>query len=122
VPHEAIQSATKACHGLFPKRLLLEAACRLARHLGARQIIAVSNSTHIYRSWRYQKKKKDKLHADYDSFWQSMKGEPLADGYFRMPDEVARKPLEAVASKKRAEYRRRYLLLDDMAAGIASRF
>ncbi len=122
VPHEAIQSATKACHGLFPKRLLLEALCELAPHLDVQQILAVSNSAHIYRSWRYQKKKKDKLHADYDSFWQSMKGTPLAEGYFRLPDAVARKPLEEIASKKRAEYRRRYSLLDGMLEHIASRF
>ncbi|WP_435929700.1 VirK/YbjX family protein [Dryocola sp. BD613] len=122
VPHDAIQSATKACHGLFPKRLLLEAVCQLAQHLEVRQILAVSNSVHIYRSWRYQKKKKDKLHADYDSFWQSMKGELLAEGYFRLPDEVARKPLAEIASKKRAEYRRRYSLLDGMVGHIASQF
>ena len=122
VPHDAIQSATKACHGLFPKRLLLEAACQLAQHLNVQQILAVSNSAHIYRSWRYQKKKKERLHADYDSFWRSMKGELLADGYFRMPGEVARKLLDDVASKKRAEYRRRYSLLDGMAESIASQF
>ncbi len=29
VPHDLIQSATKACHGLFPKRLLVEAAMTL---------------------------------------------------------------------------------------------
>ena len=29
VPHELIQGATKACHGLFPKRLLVEAAMTL---------------------------------------------------------------------------------------------
>lgn len=122
VPHEAIQSATKACHGLFPKRLLLEAACQLAQHLEIEQILAVSNGAHIYRSWRYQKKKKGKLHADYDSFWQSMNGELLAGGYFRMPVEVARKPLEDVASKKRAEYRRRYALLDGITENIACQF
>ncbi len=122
VPHEAIQSATKACHGLFPKRLVLEAACQLAQHLEVEQILAVGNDAHIYRCWRYQKKKKDKLHADYDSFWQSMSGERLNEGYFRMPNKVARKPLEEIASKKRAEYRRRYALLDGMSENIASLF
>ncbi|VTP65983.1 Protein of uncharacterised function (DUF535) [Leclercia adecarboxylata] len=58
VPHEAIQSATKACHGLFPKRLLVEAAMTLGSALAVEQIVAVSNSTHIYRSWRYRKKKR----------------------------------------------------------------
>lgn len=122
VSHEAIQKATKACHGLFPKRLLLEASCLFAQRLDIEQVLAVSNSTHIYRSWRYQKKKKDQLHADYDTFWASMNGEKRKDGYFHMPGLVARKPLEDIASKKRAEYRRRYMLLDSMVEQINNQF
>ncbi|MDA3133013.1 DUF535 domain-containing protein [Atlantibacter subterranea] len=120
VPHERIQNATKACHGLFPKRLLLETICHLAPLLQASQIQAVGNDTHIYRNWRYAKKKKDKLHADYDSFWLSMGGEPGKDGYFTLPDVITRKPMEEIASKKRAEYRRRYELLDSLAAQVIS--
>ncbi|MBU4684199.1 DUF535 domain-containing protein [Cedecea davisae] len=122
VPHEAIQAATKACHGLFPKRMLLEVACELAKLLDAERLLAVSNSTHIYRSWRYEKKKKDSLHADYDSFWLSMSGELRPDGLFALPSKVERKPLEDIASKKRAEYRRRYELLDGMMSNINSHF
>ena len=118
IPHEYIQLATKACHGLFPKRLVLEATCLLARHLGVNTILAVSNNVHIYRSWRYANKKKDKIHADYDSFWESMSGELQPQGYFEMPLGVARKPIEEIASKKRAEYRRRYTLLDEMMEQI----
>lgn len=118
VPHENIQLATKACHGLFPKRLLLETACYIAPLLQAEKIQAVGNDTHIYRNWRYAKKKKDKLHADYDSFWLSMGGEPGNDGYFTLPAVITRKPMEEIASKKRAEYRRRYELLDSLAHQI----
>ncbi|ELY2786692.1 DUF535 domain-containing protein [Cronobacter sakazakii] len=122
VEHDQIQLATKACHGLFPKRLLLEAVCLLAQHFGVSQILAVSNETHIYRSWRYAKKKKDKLHADYDSFWESLGGEKDARGLYHMPLQITRKSLEEIASKKRAEYRRRYELLESMTAQIAARF
>ncbi|EOC1286799.1 DUF535 domain-containing protein [Cronobacter muytjensii] len=122
VEHDKIQLATKACHGLFPKRLLLEVVCLLARHFAVSQILAVSNDTHIYRSWRYAKKKKDKLHADYDSFWASLGGEKDAQGLYHMPLHIARKSLEEIASKKRAEYRRRYELLDSMTAQIAAWF
>ncbi|WP_313447803.1 VirK/YbjX family protein [Atlantibacter hermannii] len=118
IPHESIQTATKACHGLFPKRLLLEAACLLAPWVEAEQIQAVSNNTHIYRNWRYAKKKQALLHADYDSFWASMNGVPGERGYFTLPLTVARKPMEEIASKKRAEYRRRYDLLDSLAGQI----
>ncbi|EMD9272186.1 DUF535 domain-containing protein [Cronobacter malonaticus] len=122
VEHDQIQRATKACHGLFPKRLLLEAVCLLAKRFAASQIVAVSNETHIYRSWRYAKKKKDKLHADYDSFWESLGGYKDVQRIYHMPLQVARKSLDEIASKKRAEYRRRYELLDSMAAQIDAWF
>ena len=118
VPHELIQGATKACHGLFPKRLLVEAAMTLGTAFPVEQILAVSNATHIYRSWRYRKKKEGKLLADYDSFWRSMSGEPLPSGHFQLPLEMARKPMEEIASKKRSEYRRRYELLDSLIEQI----
>ena len=114
VPHERIQKATKACHGLFPKRLLVEAAMTLGAAFPVEQIVAVSNDTHIYRSWRYRKKKEGKLLADYDSFWLSLGGEKQESGNFMLPLVMPRKPMEEIASKKRSEYRRRYELLDSL--------
>ena len=114
VPHELIQGATKACHGLFPKRLLVEAAMTLGAAFPVEQIVAVSNATHIYRSWRYRKKKEGKLLADYDSFWSSIGGEKQDNGNFMLPLVMPRKPMEEIASKKRSEYRRRYELLDSL--------
>lgn len=119
-PHEAIQLATKACHGLFPKRLLIEALCALASHLGVQQILAAGNKTHIYQSWRYHYKKKAQLFADYDAFWQSLSGELTDDNYFQLPLRVERKSLDDIASKKRAEYRRRYSLLDSLETQLDS--
>ncbi len=119
IPHDAIQAATKSCHGLFPKRLLLEACTELTAYLDVEQIIAVSNDTHIYQSWRYRKKKQGLLHADYDSFWESLSGERTAERTFRLPLFIARKAMEEIASKKRAEYRRRYELLDSLQRQIS---
>lgn len=122
VPHAEIQHMTKACHGLFPKRLVLEGICHLAQQLGIRQIIAVGNASHIYQNWRYHNKKKGLLHADYDLFWLSLAGRQLDNGYFLLPECIARKPMAEIASKKRAEYRRRYQLLDELQQGIGSHF
>lgn len=58
VPHEIIQQATKACHGLFPKRIVMEALCQFAQVFQAEKIIAVSNDAHVYRSWRYMDKRR----------------------------------------------------------------
>lgn len=112
VPHEAIQVATKSCHGLFPKRLLVETAMILAQFLQVDEIRAVSNETHIYRTARYRKKKQGLLHADYNSFWASLGAEVDEHGDFVLPLIMPRKAVEEIASKKRAEYRRRYALLD----------
>jgi len=122
VPHAEIQHATKECHGLFPKRLVLEGICTLGHHLGIRQIVAVGNTTHIYQNWRYHSKKKAQLHADYDQFWSSMGGKMLDSGYFLLPERITRKPIDEVVSKKRAEYRRRYQLLDELEQGMAEHF
>lgn len=119
VPHELIQAATKSCHGLFPKRLLVEAAMTLSQFLNVQQIRAVSNETHIYRNIRYRRKKQGQLHADYNSFWQSLGAVADASGDYILPLAMPRKPMEAIASKKRAEYRRRYELLNSLHSQTA---
>ncbi|QEL56690.1 VirK/YbjX family protein [Chromobacterium paludis] len=114
-PHgaEAVQLATKTAHGLFPKRLAMEALTALARRIGADEILAIGNREHIYSSWRYRRD----FFADYDSFWQTLDAEPVDNGRFhRIPLTLARKSMADIASKKRAEYQRRYGLLDTLAA------
>lgn len=118
VPHQLIQSATKACHGLFPKRLVVDALLTLGSQLSVEHVRAVSNETHIYRSLRYRRKKRDKLHADYNSFWESLGAQTDGEGDYVLPLALPRKTMEEIASKKRAEYRRRYELLDALQQQI----
>lgn len=117
-----IQQATKSCFGLFPKRMALEALCCLAHFMGIQQVIAVGDRTHIYQNWRYRHKKQALLHASYDDFWRSVGGVQNKDGYFHLPNPIARKSLDEIASKKRAEYRHRFTLLDRMAMDIGQQF
>lgn len=118
VPHQLIQGATKACHGLFPKRLVVDALLTLGTLLSVEHVRAVSNETHIYRSVRYRRKKRDKLHADYNSFWESLGATVDAESDYVLPLALPRKTMEEIASKKRAEYRRRYTLLDALQQQI----
>ncbi|BBR58228.1 MULTISPECIES: VirK/YbjX family protein [Enterobacteriaceae] len=119
VPHQLIQSATKACHGLFPKRLVVDAMLTLGTLLSVEHVRAVSNETHIYRSLRYRRKKRGKLHADYNSFWESLGAAADGEGDYVLPLALPRKTMEEIASKKRAEYRRRYELLDALQQQVA---
>lgn len=121
LPHEMIQKATKSCHGLFPKRLVMEAVCHFAARFNATQILAVSNETHIYRSLRYRDKK-EQIHADYSVFWASVGGECDARGFYHIPLLIPRRDEADIASKKRAEYRRRYQLLDRIPAQMSGQY
>lgn len=114
--HDCIKEATKACHGLFPKRLAMEALTGIAATLGISRIRAVSKDLHIYNSWRYRKD----FEADYDSFWETLEGVRDGAGFFAIPPAIPRKGMEEIASKKRAEYQRRYALMDDLGTQVAA--
>ena len=118
VSNDVIRDATKAAHGVFPKRLLLEAVFILAEQCGVQAISAVGDTTHVFRSLRYRHSKGDKFFASYSEFWLSLGAIATEDGMFRLPLAMERKDLEEIASKKRAEYRRRYALLDTLQAQV----
>lgn len=116
---DIIQQSTKNCHGLFPKRIVLEALTIVAHLQKVDEIYAVSNKAHVYRAMRYKNRTRH-IHSDYDSFWDMSEGILQNDGHYILPVTIARKNIEEVASKKRAEYRRRFNLLDNMKAEILS--
>jgi hypothetical protein len=54
VSHEVIKQATRACYGLFPKRLLLEFIWLLAARSHIAAIYGVSDNGHVFRALRYR--------------------------------------------------------------------
>ncbi|MBK4769014.1 MAG: DUF535 domain-containing protein [Pantoea sp. Morm] len=106
-----VQQATKSLYGLFPKRLVLESLVQIAELFNIESIIAVSNKLHVYQSVRYKNRIKH-MHADYNSFWEMSGGVLQRDSFYSIPLDITRKNLDEVPSKKRAEYRRRYALVD----------
>lgn len=118
-PHDVIRSATKSCYGLFPKRVVLEGVSLLAQAAGIGSIQAVSDQGHTYCSLRYRFKKKAVFVASYDEFWQSLNGERLCRRLWQLPLTFSQKTMEEIPSKKRAEYRRRYALLDNLREQFA---
>ncbi|QKJ85098.1 hypothetical protein PMPD1_0112 [Paramixta manurensis] len=118
IPAEVIREATKACFGLFPKRLLMETLFILVDQSGIKRIRAVGDSQHVFRSLRYRHSKNDVFFASYSEFWLTLGGEADEQDVFTLPLSVERKALEDIASKKRAEYRRRYALMDRLQAEV----
>lgn len=111
---EVIQQATKRLYGLFPKRVVLESLIQFASLLNVESILAVSNKLHVYNSVRYKNRVKH-FHADYNTFWEMSGGSVDSEGYYSIPVEIVRKKLNDVPSKKRAVYKKRYELNDEIS-------
>lgn len=116
-----VQQATKNLYGIFPKKLVFEAVMMLAHNLDVASVRAVSNKTHVYQSLRY-KDRQQHVYANYNEFWETQSGIISQDGLYTFSNKVPRKPIEDIVSKKRAEYRRRYDLMDDMQKQISNVF
>ncbi len=116
---EVIRTATKACYGLFPKRIIFEALCSLMALCGVTDILAVSEHSHVFRQLRYRYQKRKTFVAIYSDFWKSVAGQPYGHWY-KLPIHAVRKPLSDIASKKRSEYQKRYTLLDHIHEAIAT--
>jgi len=122
VSRDAIKKATRACHGLFPKRVLMEVVFNLAAQSDIKAIYGVSDEGHVFRALRYRLSKGRHFHASYDEFWASIDGQKTSSFRWQLPLQMERKSLESIASKKRAEYRRRFELLDEIAESVNARF
>ncbi|QIP94564.1 VirK/YbjX family protein [Serratia fonticola] len=120
VSHDVIKDATRACHGLFPKRILMEFIWLLVTRTSIKNLYGVSNDGHVFCALRYRWSKGHHFHASYDDFWKSLGGMNMNKRLWQLPIRPERKLLENIPSKKRAEYRRRFQLLDSMNEQINS--
>lgn len=113
---DLIKRITKKCHAYRTKNLILYAAQAVARSLGVKKIFAVTNegyyaNNHIRRD--------RKLKTSFSDFWQEAGGVPTDDArFYELPLTETRKTVEEIPSHKRAQYRRRFALLDELDAAI----
>jgi uncharacterized protein VirK/YbjX len=111
---DAVKAATTDLHGLRPKQAVLTALYTFARGYGVDRVLAVGNDDHVHMARRSSR---EKISADYDSFWREMGGEMAGDS-FVLPRRLTRKSGDEIPSRKRAQYRRRQGLEDSMIAQI----
>jgi uncharacterized protein VirK/YbjX len=105
---------TKDFEGIRPRDFILEMLRLFAVHIGVRHIYAVADDHKISRHKYFGEKGAPGLF--YDDVWRERSGERVAETHFELPLHGSRRPLEDVAAKKRSMYRRRYEMLDDIAA------
>ena len=112
---EEIKQVTKACGGLRPMSLLVYMAAELARGLACKSLLGIRTQSHVYQS---SKRTADRVKFDLDGLWQEHQGNVQDDLWMSLPLEVPRKTLEEIPSRKRASYKARYQLLDQLGSEL----
>ncbi len=114
---EVVKKATKLCHAYRTKNLILYATQAVARVLGAAHIYAVTNEGYYTNNHVRMDKK---LKTDFSDFWREAGGHETEDSRFdELPLTEARKTMDEVPTRKRAVYRRRFEMLDELDAAVA---
>ena len=113
---DLIKILTKKCHAYRTKNLILYAAQAVARALNLKKIYAVTNEGYYANNHIRTDRK---LKTSFSDFWQECGGTPCNDKrFFELPLVEKRKTFEEIPTQKRAAYRRRFALLDEIDAVI----
>ena len=116
---EIVKKVTKLCHAYRTKNLILYAAQAVARSLGLAHIYAVTNEGYYANNHLRIDRK---LKTDFSDFWREAGGHETSDSRFdELPLIESRKTIEEVPTRKRAVYRRRFTLLDELDEAVAAR-
>lgn len=111
---ERIRIATRACEGLRPKDVVMEALLALASHVGARRVTAVSRANHVGR----QRHTPREIQSDYEGFWMEYHGAPNAAGNIEVPVRQPERDITEIASKKRSAWRRKQALAQTVRGAV----
>lgn len=109
---------TKVFHGARPRDLLINVLKMVAKNIGCSEILAISDECHqsVGRGNAMVKVSK------YDTIWLEHGGSRQDSGFFAVSSVVHKRPDVEIPSRKRAQYRRRYELLDMLEKNIEREF
>jgi uncharacterized protein VirK/YbjX len=115
---DLVRSVTRTLHGVRPHYFLIEVLRQLASTWRAQGLVGVDGCHQLKAC-----KDSDDSHLvkfDYAAFWQELGGERNDQGHWNVPLQGQRKDMADIESKKRSMYRKRYAMLDALAATVAS--
>jgi uncharacterized protein VirK/YbjX len=113
---EIYRSLTHHMHGLRPRDLLVTAFRLLCGSLGVARILAISDSKRICSNSYHCPE--EQIFSSYDSAWTECGGVPMDDAFFELSPRLMQRSAKEVPSRKRAQYRRRYAMVDAIAQQI----
>ena len=120
-PQGALRTITRQAFGLIPMHLVTDLVFMFARACGARRVIAVKTSHHVFQDFHYKKLSR-KVYCDYDAIWAAFGAKDCGIEGFSEISSEPRKDLASIPSKKRSLYRKRYALLDELDASVQKLF
>lgn len=116
---DLVRQATHELHGIRPHYFLVEVLRQFVAIWRLEALIGIDGQ---YQFKSHAKSfRASAVHFDYGAFWRDLGGTCESSGNWNIPLHSTRKSIESVESKKRAMYRRRFELLDDMSRHLLDR-
>jgi uncharacterized protein VirK/YbjX len=109
---EMLKEVSKCLEGLRPADFLLEVLRVIAKGVGVKKILAISDENRHHRHKYFGKLQQNLLRTNYNEKWKENQGVLLENGFYSLPIIKCRRDIADIASNKRAIYRRRYEMLD----------
>lgn len=113
------RSLTHRMHGLRPRDLLLTVFRLFCMALGIGRVLAVSDQNRISSNPYFVSSAR--VLSSYDVIWRENGGVATEGGFFELDTGLLQRSAEDIPSRKRAQYRRRYALLAELAGQITDR-
>ena len=116
---DTYRDMTRAAHGLRPRDLLIDLFKAFCREVGAKRLIAVSDSNRHHRHPYFGKAPDRDLPLDYDAIWEDRGGTAIEGGFYELLLERTTRRDEDIPAKKRAMYKKRYALMEELEARLS---
>ena len=113
---EIYRSLTHKMDGLRPRDLLVTAFRLLCGSLGVARILAISDRKRICSNSYHNSG--TQIVSSFDSAWIECGGTAVDDAFFELSPHLVQRAANDIPSRKRAQYRRRYAMIDAMAQQI----
>ena len=119
---EIYRNLTKEFAGLRPRSLLLEILRMIGGALRIETMLAVADENRHHRHRYFGAAEAAKLRTGYNEIWLEHGGTPSAvPGFYELPLHPNRRPASDIPARKRAMYRRRYALLEEIERELLDR-
>lgn len=112
---ETIQQFTKASFGFRPPSCLISTFRMLCQQWRIQTILAIDPCNHIKGRWN---QRRSRLKFNYCALWTESGGVKNRDGYWVLPVEQQLTALDAIPSRKRSQYRKRYIMIENIERSI----